>query len=274
MAGFIEASTGAEFKSALADLKPAPPLPVPDSAWERVVLALERSLKYAPGALQERLRVLLSTQNLIVLAAILGAWLGAQFIPVVGELADLLLGVLGYMQLLGDAANIAGAVKQAIEARTSEQLEDAARNLGQAYSDTLIDTLEMLLLSRVMETLKAKILPQWKGGGRAQPPRPRSENTRPRDSAESGRTERTGEESTREGEERTGEERTEERPRTETEPRVDLVTGGGVNYIAQHAPSFPWGPALGVTVGVAVVGGFAYWLATRRRSPRSRLTRE
>lgn len=270
MTGFVEASTGAELKSALAGLKPAPPLPVPDSAWERVVLALERSLRYAPGALQERLRALLSTQNLIVLAAILGAWLGAQFIPVVGELADLLLSVLGYMQLLGDAANIAGAVKQAIEARTSEQLEDAAKNLGQAYSETLIDTLEMLLLSRVMEALKAKILPQWKGG-RAQPQRPRSENTRPRESAESGRSERTGEESTREGEERTGEERAEERPRTEPEPRVDLVSGGGVNYLAQHAPGFPWGPALGVSVGVVAVGAFAYWLATRRRSPRARL---
>ena len=237
---------------------------VPEDAWDRIVVALWRSLDYMPAEAQTKLREALDLKTLRALAVVLGVWAGLTFTGL-GTLATTLMTALGAITVAHDLYQLFVAGKDAAFAKTPEALELAAQHMATAVLgmgvDLLLGYLQSKLLASVksaIETIRGSALrtraffsdffespgtrPGAPKGGAPEPTRPGAEPTKGRP-AEAPPT-----------------------PRRLPEPGV--LTGVGFNQTVQAAASFPWLPTLGIGLGAVALTAAAAWLLRRPKLER------
>lgn len=131
----------------------APSVPVPTDAWERIFEGLARSLKYLGPDLIEKIKVLLDPEVLWSLAIVLAAWVGLQLTPL-GLPLDAILAAAGLASIAWNTVKLGLSVKKAYDAKTDEQLEEAAKGIALGITELGVDALVGKLAGSKLDYLK------------------------------------------------------------------------------------------------------------------------
>ncbi len=118
---------------------------------QKLELAITKAAKLLPGDVGEQLLAMLTPSALATMAAITGVWAGAHFFGI-GELADLILIVAGWVAVGGVAVEASKKlyefVKTTYSARTESDLDEAATCLAAAITLIGVDTVMAILLKK------------------------------------------------------------------------------------------------------------------------------
>lgn len=239
---------------------------VPEDAWDRVVVALWRSLDYMPAEAQAKLRAALDMATLRALAVVMAVWAGFTFAGV-GTVANAALAALGIVTVGSDLWRLLMGGKHAAFAKSPGELETAAREIAAAILGLGVDLVLGYLTGRVLAQVKRGI-EAVRGSalrGRAffaeffEKP-----GSRPRQPPEgSGGKSKTPQE-------RTGAEP--EKPPKGPLAEPGLLTGMGANEGAKVVAQFPWGAAVGIGVGTVLCTAALVWALRRPKAVRDDLS--
>lgn len=275
MAEWLQYPTAAEmFAAAKAPAQPVTPggrpiAQVPSDAWDRIVVALLRSIDYLPRAAADRLRSALDLKTVQALAVILAIWAGFT-IAGLGTIATTIMGLVGAVTIGSDLWDLFSAGKKAAFAQSASELEAAAKDIAVAITALGVDVVLGFLTSKAMAVIK-KAIDGVKGiSSRTgsffseffeKPKLP--EGPKPRPGKGPAEPAKPGEKAAGEG--------TTERPPRRTKDLLDfsepgILTGVGTQKTAEKAAQIPWPTVLGVSLGaVAVAGALAFALTRPAR---------
>ncbi len=123
--------------------------PATMSATDRVGEAMRRSLPMLPGDARKTVEAMLQPQALLIVAGTLAVWAGSHFFGV-GEIVDVILLVVGFATLgvsvFQGASELYAFADKAINARSDNDLDVAARHFSQAVILLGISTIQALLM--------------------------------------------------------------------------------------------------------------------------------
>lgn len=235
---------------------------VPEDAWDRVVIALWRSLDYMPAEAQAKLREALDLKTLRALAVVMAVWAGFTFAGV-GIVANAALAALGLVTVGSDLWRLLMGGKRAAFAKSVGELENAAREIAAAILslgvDLVLGYLQGKLLAQVkrgIEALRGSALKgrAWFGEFFEKP------GTRPKPGEGAG---------SKEG-------KTPERPGAEAErpwrvpfAEPSILTGVGMNEGGKIVAGFPVGAALGLGLGAVALTTAVVWVLRRPKAVRN-----
>jgi len=133
---------------------------VPSSREGRVAEAMRRSLPLLPAEARAVVEGLLSPQSLAIITGTLAVWAASHFFGV-GEIVDIILLVAGVV-ILGKAVwDLAEALwafaDRALNAKTDEDLDEAARHFARAVIIGGVDVIAALLLRRSARNVSARV---------------------------------------------------------------------------------------------------------------------
>jgi hypothetical protein len=116
---------------------------------EKLCRSFSRALAELPATMTEDARVLLTPENLAIMGTLTAVWLGSQGVPIVGEVVDAALLVLGVSLLAGQAVELTHFlwtfVNRATLARSTAELDEAATALARALSMVGINVVAFIL---------------------------------------------------------------------------------------------------------------------------------
>ncbi|PTL81804.1 restriction endonuclease fold toxin-2 domain-containing protein [Vitiosangium sp. GDMCC 1.1324] len=121
---------------------------------EKLCRSFARALAALPATMTDDARVLLTPENLALMGTLTTAWLGSQGVPVVGEVVDAALLVLGVSLLAGQAEELVHFLwtyaNLAMTARSTVELDTAATSLARALSLVGINVVAFILTKKAM----------------------------------------------------------------------------------------------------------------------------
>ena len=133
----------------------------PSRTQENVVKVVRRAATMLPGEVGEQLLQLIEPKSLLICSAVVTVWAVAQFFGV-GEVADVVLLVVGYAALGGVAISAARELVEfavgTYRAKTDADIDDAARHLTRAVSLLTVQTVLAILLRKPSATFKDQYL--------------------------------------------------------------------------------------------------------------------
>lgn len=134
----------------------------PVSNWgmlQKLEFTFERALVYLPGDVADRLKAMLSPENLAIMAGVIGAWAVSQFAGV-GEVADAAMVVIGIFTLGPDVIrvgeDVGGFALGVYNGSSQSDLDNAAKKLADAISVGGIDGALGLLFKAAGEHLPTR----------------------------------------------------------------------------------------------------------------------
>lgn len=276
MPALVEYPTAAEMLAAAkAPAQPDTPegrriTHVPSDAWDRIVVALLRSIDYLPRAAADRLRSALDLKTVQALAVILAVWAGFT-IAGLGAIATTIMGLVGAVTVGSDLWDLFSAGKRAALAERAPELENAAKDIAAAITALGVDVVLGFLTSKAMTAIKKAI-----DGVKGISARTGSffgeffEKPRVPEGGKSGTGKGPAGPTKTPGENAPGE-KLPEKPPSRARDLLDLSTPGvlagvGTQKTAEKAAQIPWPTVLGVSLGaVAVAGAFAFALTRPAR---------
>ena len=136
----------------------AGPVPVEQMVKsEKLCRAFVRSLGELPGETMKEVEALLSPESMAALGAITAAWVGTQGVPVVGQVVDAALLVVGVAMAAAQTAAVKDSVwkyvKYATEATHEEGLNQAASHLARAVATVGVTVVTFILTKKVSNKL-------------------------------------------------------------------------------------------------------------------------
>lgn len=121
---------------------------------EKLCRSFSRALAALPAAVTDDAKALLTPENLTLMGTMTAAWLGSQGVPIVGQVVDGALLVLGVALLASQAADLTHYlwiyVNRARAARSTAELDEAATYLARALSLVGINVVAFILTKKVM----------------------------------------------------------------------------------------------------------------------------
>lgn len=138
---------------------------------QRLAVVVERAANQLGGEVGAQLRAMLTPAAAATMVAVLVVWAGSHFFGV-GEIADVVLLIVGYVALGGVAweagQHLVAFGQQTINAQRDEELSQAADHLAKAIALVGVQTvLALLLKKKPGDTLKTQYTRQ--SGGRPLP---------------------------------------------------------------------------------------------------------
>ena len=130
---------------------------------QRLTIIFNRSADRLGGEVGAQLRAMVSPAAIATMVVILVAWAGSHFFGV-GEIADIVLLIIGYIALGGVAVEAAHHLfdfgKLAINGRTDNDLNVAATHLSKAITLIGIQAVLAILLKQKPGTFKNEFIPR------------------------------------------------------------------------------------------------------------------
>lgn len=121
---------------------------------EKLCRSFSRALALLPATMTDDAKALLTPENLTLMGTMTAAWLGSQGVPIVGEVVDGALLILGVALLASQAADLTHYlwtyVNRARTARSTAELDEAATSLARALSLVGINVVAFILTKKVM----------------------------------------------------------------------------------------------------------------------------
>lgn len=121
---------------------------------EKLCRAFSRALALLPATMTDDAKALLTPENLSLMGTMTTAWLGSQGVPIVGEVVDGALLVLGVALLASQAADLTHYlwtyVNRARTARSTSDLDESATYLARALSLVGINVVAFILTKKAM----------------------------------------------------------------------------------------------------------------------------
>jgi hypothetical protein len=121
---------------------------------EKLCRSFSRALAKLPATMTDDAKALLTPENLALMGTLTAAWIGSQGVPVVGEVVDAALLVLGVTLLAGQAVELTQFlwtyVNRATTARDAAALDEAATYLARALSLVGINVVAFILTKKAM----------------------------------------------------------------------------------------------------------------------------
>lgn len=125
---------------------------------EKLCRSFALALAKVPEAMSEEVRAMLTPESLAAMMTLSAAWLGAQGVPVVGQVVDGSLVVLGVALLAAQAAELTDAlwayVNKATAARSHADLEAAAAHLSRAIALVGVNVVAFILTKKATGAVK------------------------------------------------------------------------------------------------------------------------
>jgi hypothetical protein len=126
---------------------------------EKLTEGLQRSLKYMPADVAKEISGFFSPEAIAVMLATLVAWGVAHFVGI-GEIADLILVIVGFAALGWSAVTVAkelmAFVNGCTDAKTEMELEDGAKHFASAVAMVGVQVMMAILLRKPARNLKQK----------------------------------------------------------------------------------------------------------------------
>jgi hypothetical protein len=130
------------------------------SKQDKIGEAMKRSLPELPAEAQEVVKSLLSPLNLAIVAGTLVLWAGSHFFGV-GELVDVILLAVGFLTIgigiFSGAHELYAFATTAIDAKTEDDLNRAAKHFAKAVSILGITTIAAVLLKTSVKNVSTRI---------------------------------------------------------------------------------------------------------------------
>lgn len=225
---------------------------VPADPWDRIALALKRSLDYLPEADGRKLTASLDSSTLWALAAVLGVW-AKLTLSRLGTIAALIQTALDSLSLPPTFDGLRAATKRAGESEQAADLEIASKSAAEAILAIGVASILGWLQSAALQQLKGLLEgvrdPATKAAGWAaaylEQPKADPKKTQP----------------------------TKARPATPPAaappsappaPPAGVGTGTPAPSRASVPQPFPWGLALGITAGALALAGLVALASTSR----------
>jgi hypothetical protein len=142
-----------------------PVISVHDSELERLLAAAWRALPLLPVEIREQVAGLLTKQAMLVVAGVAIVWAGSQFVPILGEVVDVVAGGLTWAMVGMDAIKglrgYAKFYRCATNATTDAQLNQAAKY----FADATISTVSAVGWARFAKWMGKGVLRAGKAAG-------------------------------------------------------------------------------------------------------------
>ncbi|MBV8715075.1 MAG: hypothetical protein JO020_31470 [Chloroflexi bacterium] len=126
------------------------------STLDKLKYALQIAMSNLPADVAQRLEAMLSPGNLAALAAVVAIWAGAQFFGV-GEVADVVVAVVGFFALGTDAITVGKDLGEFAVGVMNAHNADDLNNAGQKFADAVaiggIDSVLALLFHKASESM-------------------------------------------------------------------------------------------------------------------------
>jgi hypothetical protein len=130
------------------------------SNQDKIGEAMKRSLPELPAEAQEVVKSLLSPLNLAIIAGTLVIWAGSHFFGV-GELVDVILLAVGFVTIgigvFSGAQELYAFATTAIDAKTENDLNRAAKHFAKAVSILGITTIAAILLKTSVKNVSTRM---------------------------------------------------------------------------------------------------------------------
>jgi len=121
---------------------------------EKLCRSFSRAMAALPEAMRDDARAVLTPENLALMVTLTATWLGTQGVPVVGEVVDATLLVLGISLLSAQSVELTQFlwtyVNRATTARSTGDLDEAATYLARALSMVGINVVAFILTKKAM----------------------------------------------------------------------------------------------------------------------------
>jgi hypothetical protein len=121
---------------------------------EKLCRSFSRAMAALPEAMRDDARAVLTPENLALMATLTATWLGTQGVPVVGEVVDAALLVLGISLLAAQSVELTQFlwtyVNRATTARSTGDLDEAATYLARALSMVGINVVAFILTKKAV----------------------------------------------------------------------------------------------------------------------------
>jgi hypothetical protein len=121
---------------------------------EKLCRSFARALSMLPATMTDDAKALLTPENLTLMGTMTAAWLGSQGVPIVGQIVDGALLVLGVALLASQAADLSHYlwtyVNRSRTARSSAELDEAATYLARALSLVGINVVAFILTKKAL----------------------------------------------------------------------------------------------------------------------------
>lgn len=145
---------------------------------EKLCRSVVLALADVPQAVSAEVQAMLSPESLSAMLTLSAAWMGAQGVPVVGQVVDGALLVLGVALLAAQTAELTqalwGFANRALEARSRVDLEAAAVHLSRAVALVGVNVVAFILTKKVAGMARpgpptTRLVPVTEAGHRAGP---------------------------------------------------------------------------------------------------------
>ena len=142
---------------------PIPLNPLHMSSQERIAEAIRRSIPMLPSEARSQIEAMLTPASLAIVAGTLVVWAGSHFLGV-GEIVDVILLAVGFftigMGVFSGAQELYSFATDAINAKSEDDLNRAARHFATAVNILGITTVSAVLLRRSAKSAVARGRPQ------------------------------------------------------------------------------------------------------------------
>lgn len=121
---------------------------------EKFCRSLARALNQLPEVTAKEASALLTPENIVIMTAMMAAWMGTQGIPVAGQAVDAALLSLGVILIAAQSVELTQEIwkyaNKTRDARSHEELDSAAGHLARAVAIAGVNVIAFILSKRAI----------------------------------------------------------------------------------------------------------------------------